>query len=937
MNKDNNFYKLHIFSAGTHTSASGHKCTLTQDDLNSTADIFVSNHRVPLCLGHSSYKKKDVLPSMGWFRAVKEEDGELYGLLEATKAGKALLDGGYYENFSASFYAPDSPLNPKPGCWTLRHVAALGEEPPSLKELDPMLEIIPEDFAEVQDFNLFYEFRSADSGDFEEFSDGNTKVLPDSYDFKTFRKFGGKLNCKNGYKQCGGRCIPNNWKCKFGKNETSSKFKPGTKKKYSKPSKVKKAQAQSKQKQIPPKSDFLPKEEWKAKKDEEKRVAKEEKTKKNLTVGNLKAAAGAAVLIGSSMIAEEYFPDDKAANAAAKIVGQLAAGQFVIKDGASMSDRLRAAVYGGFKGTLGLTVAGALGENPYAETMSKASIKLFETALEKSGLIDDDIFDSYAKNMMEAIDGFGTAIRDTAKYKKAKTEYQKVTEEVKERTKELQKDLDKYGLTPEQLEGIKYDNKNFREELDLLRDMISKGKIDDKRRTKNMLRIVDTLDKVVINADTEGFKQKLPAILQALQDIRSDIGDFSEEALSLGGNMSTIYGEKKLKYPNSDVQIQLTLPEQYAMMLPLVLCIYRYLGLYNDSDVKKAFAKNVPAGNPELDAVFSEVKKAQGVLKHNVSNDELQRALFGDNRLIRDENPGSEENNDGTDWEFSDHGDVHKSRNKHMGRRKRRSRSRSQEFRENGTRQKTQARNNNQNSKFSINNLIDDAIHQAMFSEREQTQRRSGNNRGRNGKIQKSRSRNSYNFSETPGKRHAHDNQFREGIVRDVRQRLKKGTKRIDFNESHRTPDITESQEYQTLQKKYEEERLRGRRLEVENFCEKLYDDAKISAGWIKKNDLVDFLMRQNTNKGSFDFGEGSSSGSCDYDFMTNLLNNLEPVVSFSEVTDNDNTFLEMPRFEEGYDIESQKTDWKIKQLMELSPNMTYSEAWAKVASKGML
>ena len=930
MNKDNKFYKLHIFSAGTHTSASGHECTLTQDDLNNTADIFVSNHRVPLCLGHSSYKKKDVLPSMGWFRAVKEEDGELYGLLEATTAGKALLDGGYYENFSASFYAPDSPLNPKPGCWTLRHVAALGEEPPSLKELDPMLEIIPEDFAEVQDFNMFYEFKAADAQDFEEFDDGTSFLLPDSYDFKTFRKFGKSLNCKNGFKQCGGRCIPNAWKCKEG---TSSKYKPGTQKKYNKPSKVKRAEKQTPQKT--PKSDFVPKEEWQKKKAAEKAQKKAEETKKNLTVGNLKALAGSAVLIGSSLMSEKYFPDNKTASGAVKLLGNLAAGQFVVKDGATMSDRLRGAVYDGFKGTLGLTVEGALGDNPYAETMSKASVKLFETALDKSGLVDTDIYDSYAKNMMDAIDGFGSAIRDTQKYKKAKTKFQKTEKKVEERAKELESKLDEYGFTKEDIAGIRYNQKDFRSELESLREMVNKGNIDRKKMKAGHLAIVDALDKIVENADVEGFKNKLPQILEALQRSREAF-DYSEgEVLQLGGNYRYM-GDKKLTYANSDVKIQLTLPEQYAMILPIVLCVLRYLGLYDDNDLKKASVKDVPSGNPELDAIFSEVQKAKGVLNHDVSNDELQRALFGDKRLITDEDFNEETKSD-IGWKIgNDNGRGHSA-----GKRKRRKQNRDfsdvtvdNNGRSMGGKRRGHRRSPERMDKPNLNNIIDDAIYQAMFSEGEQnTKRRSRSDHRR---VQKSRT-NNFHFSETPGKSHAHNNQFREGVVRDVRQRLRKGTKRIDFNESQETQDITQSAEYQALQQKLEVSELRGRRLEVENFCEKLYDEAKISAGWIKKNDLVDFLMRQNTQKGSFDFGEGSSSGGCDYDFMANLLNNLEPVVSFSEVTDNDNTFLEMPRFEEGYDVESQKTDFKIKQLMELQPNLTYSEAWAKVASRGIL
>ena len=36
---------------------------------------------------------------------------------------------------SASFYAPESKINPEPGQWSLRHVAMLGAQPPAVKGL----------------------------------------------------------------------------------------------------------------------------------------------------------------------------------------------------------------------------------------------------------------------------------------------------------------------------------------------------------------------------------------------------------------------------------------------------------------------------------------------------------------------------------------------------------------------------------------------------------------------------------------------------------------------------------------------------------------------------------------------------------------------------------------------------------------------------------
>ena len=62
---DNRFYKLHIFSAGTHKSASGHTCTLTQDDLNNTADVLnLSMQQIASIDGFKDLKIKNVQQSI---------------------------------------------------------------------------------------------------------------------------------------------------------------------------------------------------------------------------------------------------------------------------------------------------------------------------------------------------------------------------------------------------------------------------------------------------------------------------------------------------------------------------------------------------------------------------------------------------------------------------------------------------------------------------------------------------------------------------------------------------------------------------------------------------------------------------------------------------------------------------------------------------------
>lgn len=46
-----------------------------------------------------------------------------------------LVRAGRFKKISASFYAPDSPANPRPGQWYLKHVGFLGAAPPAVKGL----------------------------------------------------------------------------------------------------------------------------------------------------------------------------------------------------------------------------------------------------------------------------------------------------------------------------------------------------------------------------------------------------------------------------------------------------------------------------------------------------------------------------------------------------------------------------------------------------------------------------------------------------------------------------------------------------------------------------------------------------------------------------------------------------------------------------------
>jgi hypothetical protein len=98
-----------------------------------------TQYSAPWVLGHSP---KPGSPAAGWIRGLEyEEDagvGHLYAVSDFNALGENCISSKEYENKSVSLYVPDSPFNPNPGEWSLRHIAMLGAEPPVLKNLGPI-------------------------------------------------------------------------------------------------------------------------------------------------------------------------------------------------------------------------------------------------------------------------------------------------------------------------------------------------------------------------------------------------------------------------------------------------------------------------------------------------------------------------------------------------------------------------------------------------------------------------------------------------------------------------------------------------------------------------------------------------------------------------------------------------------------------------------
>lgn len=125
--------QIEIFRAGTHQPMQGAAVTITSDDLAAIAAAYdVALHEAPIVAGHPVHDA----PAYGWVKGLTAKDGVLLaetGDVDADFAG--LVKAGRFKKISASFYQPDSPANPKPGAWHLRHVGFLGAMPPAVKGL----------------------------------------------------------------------------------------------------------------------------------------------------------------------------------------------------------------------------------------------------------------------------------------------------------------------------------------------------------------------------------------------------------------------------------------------------------------------------------------------------------------------------------------------------------------------------------------------------------------------------------------------------------------------------------------------------------------------------------------------------------------------------------------------------------------------------------
>ncbi|PKN07617.1 MAG: peptidase [Deltaproteobacteria bacterium HGW-Deltaproteobacteria-8] len=161
---------IHIFRPGTQTDVSGTTLAFTEAMLEASAKAYdPALHEAPLVVGHPQTDA----PAYGWVQALAfSQSGLAASPHQVDPEFAELVRAGRFKKISASFYTPDSPQNPVPGVFYLRHVGFLGAAAPAVKGLKPVAFAAGEEgvvefatfgegdaWAERQNANLWRSFR----------------------------------------------------------------------------------------------------------------------------------------------------------------------------------------------------------------------------------------------------------------------------------------------------------------------------------------------------------------------------------------------------------------------------------------------------------------------------------------------------------------------------------------------------------------------------------------------------------------------------------------------------------------------------------------------------------------------------------------------------------------------------------------------------------
>ena len=148
---------IEISTVGEHISSAGIKVPFSAEDFIASAKAYDPElHEAPIVIGHP----KDNAPAYGWIESLtfNKEDQALDGLPKQVEPQFAEMhNSGRFPKRSAAFYHPDSPRNPVPGVYYLRHLGFLGAQPPAIKGLKSY------EFSESEDDIVTVEFGEEES------------------------------------------------------------------------------------------------------------------------------------------------------------------------------------------------------------------------------------------------------------------------------------------------------------------------------------------------------------------------------------------------------------------------------------------------------------------------------------------------------------------------------------------------------------------------------------------------------------------------------------------------------------------------------------------------------------------------------------------------------------------------------------------------------
>lgn len=136
---------LTILDTGEKTAANGVKVNFDEEMLSQIQETYDPNKfKAPLIISHKTRgvhdnKLADSEFAYGFPTQLRKIGNRVQAVFDKLnpQVTQWYRDGNLL-SLSPSFYTPDSPHNPTPGKWHLRHIAMLGATPPAIKTLSPI-------------------------------------------------------------------------------------------------------------------------------------------------------------------------------------------------------------------------------------------------------------------------------------------------------------------------------------------------------------------------------------------------------------------------------------------------------------------------------------------------------------------------------------------------------------------------------------------------------------------------------------------------------------------------------------------------------------------------------------------------------------------------------------------------------------------------------